>query len=392
MNMKSLVFAFALLGFTYSASAQKGELSTAKTNYEKYATLKDAGSAALAAPSLAMAKSAIDKASANEKTAVDASTWFYKALIYTNLAISETDLLLGESLIQTARDAFKKAVELDTEKKNTDLFVATNDILAQFQLNVGVKAFQAQDFKQAYTAFDSALSYRPADTLLTYYAGLAAINAQDYPAAIKKYSDLVKTSYSANKEIALDLSRLYVMQKDTANAILIASTYASKFNDSKLATQEIELSLMSGKQKEVISRINDQILKDPSNKIQYFYLGIAYDALKDVKNAEISYKKALEIDPKYQDAALNLGTNYLNAGIDFYNKANLLPGSKQKEYDMGMKNANLEFDRAFPYLKLSFDLNPKSESVLQNLKTYYMLKKNQAKVDEMTSLLKQLNQ
>ena len=308
------------------------------------------------------------------------------------MAISETDLVLGESLIQIAKDALNNAVELDKEKKNTDLFSASNDILAQFQLNKGVKAFQAQDFKQAYTAFDSSLFYRPADTLLTYYAGLAAINAQDYPAAIKKYSDLVKTSYSANKEIALDLSRLYVMQKDTANAILIASTYASKFNDSKLATQEIELSLMSGKQKEVISRINDQILKDPSNKIQYFYLGIAYDALKDVKNAEISYKKALEIDPKYQDAALNLGTNYLNAGIDFYNKANLLPGSKQKEYDLGMKNANIEFDRAFPYLKLSFDLNPKSESVLQNLKTYYMLKKNQAKVDEMTNLLKQLNQ
>jgi tetratricopeptide (TPR) repeat protein len=389
--MKSLVFAFALLGFAYSASAQKGELSTAKINYEKYVTLKDAGSAVLAAPSLTIAKSAIDKASANEKTAVDASTWFYKVLIYANLAISETDLVLSESLIQTAKEAFNKAVELDTEKKNTDLFASTNDILAQFQLNKGVKAFQIQDFKQAYEAFDLSLTYRPADTILTYYAGLAAINAQDYPAAIKKYSDLVKTSYSANKEIALDLSRLYVMQKDTANAILIASTYASKFNDSKLATQEIELSLMSGKQKEVISRINDQILKDPSNKMQFFYLGIAYDALKDVKNAEISYKKALEIDPKYQDAALNLGTNYLNAGIDFYNKANLLPGSKQKEYDLGMKNANIEFDRAFPYLKLSFDLNPKSESVLQNLKTYYMLKKNQAKVDEMTSLLKQLN-
>ena len=34
--MKSLVVAFALLGFAYSASAQKGELSTAKINYEKY--------------------------------------------------------------------------------------------------------------------------------------------------------------------------------------------------------------------------------------------------------------------------------------------------------------------------------------------------------------------
>jgi hypothetical protein len=149
MKMKSLVFAFALLGFAYSASAQKGELSTAKTNYEKYATLKDAGSAALAAPNLTIARGAIDKASANEKTAVDASTWFYKALIYANLAISETDLVLGESLIQTAKDALNKAIELDKEKKNTDLFSASNDILAQFQLNKGVKAFQAQDFKQA---------------------------------------------------------------------------------------------------------------------------------------------------------------------------------------------------------------------------------------------------
>jgi multidrug resistance efflux pump len=124
MKMKSLVVAFALLGITYSASAQKGELSTAKTNYEKYVTLKDAGSAVLAAPSLAIAKNAIDKASANEKTSIDASTWFYKALIYANLAISETDLVLGESLIQTAKDAFNKAIELDKEKKNTALFSA----------------------------------------------------------------------------------------------------------------------------------------------------------------------------------------------------------------------------------------------------------------------------
>ena len=63
--MKSLVFAFALLGCAYSASAQKGELSTAKSNYEKYIALKDAGSLALAGPSLTIAKTSIDKAALN---------------------------------------------------------------------------------------------------------------------------------------------------------------------------------------------------------------------------------------------------------------------------------------------------------------------------------------
>ena len=301
MNMKSLVFAFALLGCAYSASAQKGELSTAKTNYEKYIALKDAGSLALAGPSLTIAKTSIDKAALNEKTAIDASTWAYKALIYANLALNEADAATAEALIKSAGDDFSKAVDMDTDKKNANLITAGNDAFAQFQLNKGVKAFQAQDFKQAYTAFEQSLIYRPADTLLTYYSGLAAINAVDYTSAIKRYEELLTTDYSANREIALDLSKLYSMQKDTVNAIRIASVYATKFNDQALATQEIELSLMSGKQKQVIERILAQITLDPKNKLEHFYLGIAYDALKEFKKAEDAYKKAIDLDANYFD-------------------------------------------------------------------------------------------
>ena len=384
MNMKSLVFAFAFLGCAYSASAQKGELSTAKTNYEKYIALKDAGSLTLAGPSLTIAKTSIDKAALNEKTAIDASTWAYKALIYANLALNEADAATAEALIKSAGDDFSKAVEMDTDKKNANLITAGNDAFAQFQLNKGVKAFQAQDFKQAYTAFEQSLIYRPADTLLTYYSGLAAINAVDYTSAIKRYEELLTTDYSANREIALDLSKLYSMQKDTVNAIRIASVYATKFNDQALATQEIELSLMSGKQKQVIERILAQITLDPKNKLEHFYLGIAYDALKEFKKAEDAYKKAIELDANYFDATLNLGSGILNNGIDLYNKANTLPANKQKEYDAAMKAAFVEFDRAFPYLDKAVKIDPKSLNALQNLKTYYVIKKNTAKVAELT--------
>ena len=388
--MKSLVFAFALLGCAYSASAQKGELSTAKTNYEKYIALKDAGSLALAGPSLTIAKTSIDKAALNEKTAIDASTWAYKALIYANLALNEADAATAEALIKSAGDDFSKAVDMDTDKKNANLITAGNDAFAQFQLNKGVKAFQAQDFKQAYTAFEQSLIYRPADTLLTYYSGLAAINAVDYTSAIKRYEELLTTDYSANREIALDLSKLYSMQKDTVNAIRIASVYATKFNDQALATQEIELSLMSGKQKQVIERILAQIALDPKNKLEHFYLGIAYDALKEFKKAEDAYKKAIDLDSNYFDATLNLGSGILNNGIDLYNKANTLPANKQKEYDAAMKAAFVEFDRAFPYLDKAVKIDPKSLNALQNLKTYYVIKKNTAKVAELTKQISAL--
>jgi tetratricopeptide (TPR) repeat protein len=279
---------------------------------------------------------------------------------------------------------------MDTDKKNANLITAGNDAFAQFQLNKGVKAFQAQDFKQAYTAFEQSLIYRPADTLLTYYSGLAAINAVDYTSAIKRYEELLTTDYSANREIALDLSKLYSMQKDTVNAIRIASVYATKFNDQALATQEIELSLMSGKQKQVIERILAQITLDPKNKLEHFYLGIAYDALKEFKKAEDAYKKAIDLDANYFDATLNLGSGILNNGIDLYNKANTLPANKQKEYDAAMKAAFVEFDRAFPYLDKAVKIDPKSLNALQNLKTYYVIKKNTAKVAELTKQISAL--
>ncbi len=388
--MKSLVFAFALLGCAYSASAQKGELSTAKTNYEKYIALKDAGSLVLALPSINSAKASIDKAAVNEKTAVDASTWVYKAMIYSDLALLDTVSVSAEQTLATAKEDLKKAIDLGGAAQNAGNIERTNNLFAQFELNKGVKAFQTQKFSLAYEAFENSLIYKPSDTTLTYYAGLAAINAQNYTAAIKKYGELVKLDYSANKLIALDLSKLYAMEKDTVNAIAVASTYATKFNDQALATQEIELSLMSGKQKQVIERILAQIALDPKNKLEYFYLGIAYDALKDFKKAEDAYKNAIELDANYFDATLNLGSGILNNGIDMYNKANTLPANKQKEYDLAIKAAQVDFDRAFPYLDKAVKIDPKSLIALQNLKTYYVIKKNTAKVAELTKQISAL--
>ena len=381
MKIKFFILALALVTVQVSAFAQKGELNNAKTNYDKFAALKDAGSVALGIPNLKTAKASIDKASLNEKTQSDPAVWAYKALIEADLALLDTTSA-AEATVALAQEAAKKAAELDPAGTQKASLSRLNDLLAQFELNKGVKAYQSSNFKDAYTAFDKSLNYRPGDTTLTYYAGLSAINAQDYPAAISKYKSLVETEYSQNKLIALDLSRLYAMQKDTANAIAVASKFAAKYNDAALATQEIELSLMSGKEKEIITRITEQAAKDPKNKTLQFYLGIAYGATKNNKKAEEAYKAALAIDPNYEDAALNLASGILNNAIDLYNTTNKLPASKQKEYEAGMKAAQAEFDRALPYLQRVVEINPKSISGWENLKTYYLVKKNQAKVDE----------
>lgn len=391
MKIKSFILAAAFTASTLVAFAQKGELSSAKTNYEKFIGLKEANSLVLAMPNIKAAKASIDKAVVNEKTAADPSAWAYKAMIYGELALLDTVASTSKPLFEEAVVAHKKATELDKAGANkANLDNVYSSVFSQYELNQGVKAYQSNNFEGAYNAFNNALSYRPGDTTITYYTGLSAINAKNYKAGIANYEKLTKTNFSANQSIYLDLSRLHAMEGDTAKAISIASEGATKYNDSQLATLEIEFSLMSGKEKEVISKISEQFQKNPTNKTYPYYLGIAYSTLGDNVKAEESYRKSIEIDPSYTEAYINLGGVLLNKGIKTLNAANQLPQNKQKEYDDMVKVGNSEIEKALPYLEKSTSLDPKSRLAWENLKTYYLIKRNQAKVDEITAKLESL--
>ncbi|MES2872748.1 MAG: tetratricopeptide repeat protein [Bacteroidota bacterium] len=391
MKIKSFILAAVFTASSVLVYAQKGEVANAKKNYDSFVSLKDANSMPLALPNLKNAKASVDKAVANEKTASDPTAWTYKALIYAEMALLDTVPASSKPLITESQAAYKKALELDKDGSNkANLDHLNTALFSQYELNQGVRAYQSNNFADAFTSFTNALNYRPGDTTITYYAGLSAINSKNYDAGIKNYEQLTKTNFSANNQIYLDLSRLYSMKGDTAKAISIAGEGAMKYNDAALATQEIELSLMSGKQKEVITKIADQAKRDPKNKLYPYYLGIAYSTVGDVVKAEESYLQAIAIDPNFADANINLGGVMLNKGIALYNEANKLPPSQQKEYDVAMKKAAGEFDKAFPYLQKAAELDPKSRIALENLKTYYLVKKDNAKVDELSKKLEAL--
>lgn len=345
----------------------------------------------LALPNLKTAKASIDKAVVHAKTIEDPAAWTYKALIYGEMALLDTVPATSKPLIEEAKAAHKKATELDKAGENkANLENANGTIFSQYELNQGVKAYQTSNFADAYTAFNNALNYRPGDTTITYYAGLSAINSKNYKAGIQSYEALIKTNFSANNQIYLDLSRLYTMEGDTTRAIAVASEGATKFNDTQLATQEIELSLMSGKQKEVITKISDQAQKNPGNKLYPYYLGIAYSTIGESAKAEEAYLNALKIDPNFADASTNIGGIILNKGINLFNQANQLPQNQQKEYEAMIKLGEAELEKAFPFLIKSSELDPKSRIALENLKTYYIIKKNQEKVTEISAKLENL--
>src|SRR5690606_9088781 len=256
MKLKSVLLG-ALIIASSVAYSQTSNLRKAKASYDKFNEVKSIGNAALGASDLAAAKDALEKAIENEKTNQLAETWTYYALVNADLALLDsTDQ--AESYIQTAVEAREKAISLDTDKEFAENLGILNSILAQNELNKGVQAWDSQDFAGAYTAFDKGLDYLPGDTTLLYYSGLAAVNSQNFEGALEKYIELVPIdSFSNNKQIVLDVSRIYLMQSDTTNAFKYAELGANKYpEDPELATQNIELNLMAGNEEKIINTIN----------------------------------------------------------------------------------------------------------------------------------------
>jgi tetratricopeptide (TPR) repeat protein len=412
--MKIKFLMLGLLGLiSATAFAQKGELNTAQSEFEKYEGLKT--QPVLGLPSLNKAKESIDKAAANQKTSNLPQTYAVKANIYGSLAQLDTIATTSLPLFTTADEALKKAKELDAKGENKKLIDNANGILAQYQLNKGVKEYQSGKYDLAYKSFDFYRTVMPEDTNAILYTGLAALNAKNYPAAITNYNKLVTTKYSKVESVYSELAGIYLANKDTTGALKTITDGLVKYPTSAdLRRTEIEISLQQGKQKEVLDKILSAISNDPKNKNLYYYAGLVYSQVADAAGQKIAkapaaskvtlqaektqnfqkaadmYKKALEVDPNYFEANLNMGYVIIAPAIDSYNAANKLPANQQKAYDAAMAKATAQFDQAKPYLLKAVELNPKSPDALNNLLTYYKGKKDDANIAKITAQLNAL--
>ncbi|MDP9078743.1 MAG: tetratricopeptide repeat protein [Bacteroidota bacterium] len=413
--MKIKFLMTCLLGLASATTfAQKGELKDAQSNYDGYTVTMSGGAKAKilvdkAMTSLKDAKTSIDKASVNEKTANLPQTYALKGAIYSALAVNDSVTTTSAPLFSTADDAVKKAKELDTKNEFKTLIDAANINLAQYKLTVGVKDYQNKKYEEAYKEFDYYRTVLPEDTNAVYYTALSATNAGDkdpkyYQLALTNYKKLVTLKYSGNAKAYLDMSSIYLAVKDTAGALKATSEGITKYPaSSELRKREIEIALQSGKQSEVVTKIQNAISNDPKNKELYYYLALTYSNLGDAANAKSAkdkdaatktsdhntaldnyakateaYKKALEIDPNYFEANMNLGYVLMRPALDIFNAAQALPSSKQKEYEAELKKSDSMLDLAKPYLQKAVEIKPKDKDALTNLRSYYRAKSDPA--------------
>ncbi len=144
----------------------------------------------------------------------------------------------------------------------------------------------------------------------------------------------------------------------------------------------IQIYLAEGKKDEAMKEIANLIKTDPNNKFYRAQYGDLNFAVKNYDEAIKQYKKALEIDPDFCDAARNLGASLKNKAVEIINAQ-----EDRKDKD---KNYKGEPEKYMPLLKESAKYFEKSRTcdkykndiiVLGELANIYLVTNEKSKLD-----------
>ena len=391
--MKNCILILIAIMTTSVVFAQRNKVQSAYS-YNNYFTKKGKCS------DLAGGIEAINAAIDHEQTKSDAKTWYYRGNLYYNLlATKNTECkTIDTDALGKCTDSYLKALVLnfeDPELKKLDLqkedgadmmkfFTAlqskekvddemyTADImgrkfpgLAGEYANAGITKFGNNDYKGAQEDFGKSMLLSQMggkmDTMVMYNTALASEYAEDFDAAKQLYDALIMLKYNVDgngPDLYRSMSRIYKNEGNAEKAAEYITNGRKAYPDNNnLIVEELEGFLQSGKHDEALTNLNAAITNDPSNAVLYFARGTVYEHLKKEDNAVADYKKALEINPEYYDAAFNLGAYFFNKGADKINEANKLPLG-DKKYDTLKADAKKDFETAVPHVEVAHKLKP----------------------------------
>lgn len=429
MNMKSkyllLASAFLVSGITY---AQKDELKTLKKIYDKDE---------IKAKDVTEYKATLQKsepllASASESDKVYLS--YYKSLLpfieaqeaatrpenKANPQAALIKIFNPSNIFQLAENT-SKVLEFEKTSGKQVLTKDINEDLTDMKpllLNYAVNLGKQKNYKDATTVLYSLYLLDKTDLEKLYYAANYAINDKDYDKALAYYNELIKQNFSGERseymatsklsgqevtfasladrdksvkmgthekprteyikskrgEIYKNVALIYNSKGDVAAATkAVAEARTANPDDLSLAMTQADLFMKSGNlegYKQIISQV---ISKNPTDPNLFYNLGVISAQANENAEAEKYYIKAIELDPKYINAYLNLSVLKLNGDTALVDEMNKLGTSAKdnKRYDELKAKRETIFKSTLPYLEKANKLDPKNEDIYRTLLNVY---------------------
>ncbi len=422
MNMNKFYLGAALLVASLSFS-QKNEIKAAEK------ALKT-GNFSEAKSTLSSAESLVTSSDAKTQ----AKFYYLKAkAFYGNSAKPGPDLkVIRESINKV------KSAEGTSKGKYTILVSTIESKLLNDIITVANSTYQDKSYLKSSEAFETAYRLSLSDTLYLYYAASTAVTVPDYDLALRHYEELRELGYlgqetiykAVNKttgevetfeseqmrdfsikskshnsptmektkpksaEIIKNISLIYISKGDNQQAVkYIQEARLENPDDLELLFSEANVQLKLNNKQAFKDLMIEATKKDPGNPELQYNLGVITSESGDNKLAETYYRKAIELDPEYADAYLNLAAVILQQEEPLVEEMNKLGTSRADnlKYDKLLEQRQSLYKSAIPFLSKRLELKPKDIDAARTLMNIYSVIGDTAKFKELKAIVDALN-
>lgn len=333
------------------------------------------------------AKELIDEISIQDSMQTNAKMWYYKGLIYLNIADDFRGVLanLDSLALFKSFQALKKSLEIgegaiaDSAKKALNRLQITSLNQAASYFNRASEQAKSQQkdsliLETAYyyrTALESAListQIKPTDTLSYSIAGSSALFLQDYIKYIQITEDRIELTQDKKKKllqyeglVAICRDRL----KDTVKTLEVLDLALQEFPENiKFREARLALNVQNNDEYSLIHDAKEKINLDPKSAENYFQLAVIYQKFNRLEEALTQYEKCVKIDPSHFDATFYAGGIYYNKGVKILKElTNLNFTEYQKKGKWLDQEAAEQFRKALPFFEKLDALNPDNKAI-----------------------------
>ena len=414
---KYLILGFVMI-FVGSISAQKKELRNAgkaldKGNFEKATMALNAAEALL--------ESMDDK----QKSEFH----LLKSKLYFNGGAAN----LEDTVM--AIEAFEKVSNPNNaQSKEKHLVNLINHLV-----NKGSDFVEKNDYSSASDCFSNAYRISKKDTIYLYYAASSSVNAKEYDKSLTMYKELKslnftgiekqyfalniitnmeeafdnkllrdasvlekthsnpteKKSKSRYPEIIKNMALIYNQMGDTEKALgAMLEARAENPDDLNPILTEANVYYAMGNIDKFKSLLEYATELDSENPELQYNLGVIAAEANDVENAKKYYTRAIELNPKYINAYINLAALILGQEESIIDEMNNLGTSAadDRRYDeLRLERKELYFE-AIPYLEQAIDIDSNNFQAARTLSNIYSATGDDAKAKEYRDLANSLEQ
>ena len=386
---KQLITVLAIM-IGLSAFAQKDELKSTDK--------------ALKNGDLVAAKSSVDKAEgliANADNKIKANFYFLKAKTYYDIAKKKPalDANAFDIAAKSLQDLLAFEKQTGKAKYTAEAQPLLTTLIGDIS-NKGIKQYQEKDYSNGKVTLYKTYALSKKDTAFLEYAATAAYLDKDFDLSLKHFKKLkelgytgIATTFTATniesgktesfgsksqmdllvkagqyKEPKVDVSESksasvikniawILVEKGEVENAMSAVQEARKIDpkDINMLLTEANLLLKLDKKDEFAALMKEAILQDPNNAMLHFNVGVINQEQGNMEVAKDYYNNAIELDPNYSDAYINLGAIILERDKVLVEEMNNNL-SNFKKYD-AIKAKQLElYKEVLPYYEKAYTL------------------------------------